>query len=92
MKRIPTVVIPHSAARRGAASCMTRQIRLGLAGMSTWLTPYDESASTTAFITAAGDPMVPTSPQPLTPMGVCAQNVLWVSIDMVERLSARGMQ
>ena len=38
---------------------MIRQTRLGEAGMSTWVTPRCESASTTALMTVAGEPMVP---------------------------------
>ena len=56
-----------------------RQLRFGVAGMSTWVTPRCDSASTTALITAAGEPMVPTSPQPFTPIGVCVHSVEWVS-------------
>ena len=40
--------------------------------------PYGESASTTAFITAAVDAIVPVSPTPLTPSGFV---VLGVSAD-----------
>ena len=71
---------------------MTRQTRFAVAGMSTWFTPRWASASTTALATAAGEPIVPTSPQPLTPIGVCVHGVLWVAIIMRGRLSARGMQ
>ena len=33
------------------------------------VTPYGESASTTAFITAGGEAIVPVSPTPFTPSG-----------------------
>jgi hypothetical protein len=36
--------------------------------------------------------MVPTSPQPFTPMGVCVLGVLCVDTVMRGMLSARGMQ
>ena len=71
---------------------MMRQRRLADAGMSTWFPPRCDNASTTALATAAGEPIVPTSPQPFTPMGVCVQGVLWVATVMRGRLSARGMQ
>ena len=44
---------------------MIRQIRSGVAGMSTCRTPSRASASTTALITAGGEPMAPTSPHAL---------------------------
>ena len=63
----------------------------GLAGMFMWRTPYSFSALTTAFITAGGEPMAPTSPQPFTPNGLCVHSVFSVPTKMLERLSARGM-
>ena len=36
-------------------------------------------------MTAAGEPMVPTSPQPFTPIGVCVHSVEWVLIVMFGR-------
>ena len=52
-------------------------MRDGVAGMSIWVTlwPPDCSASTTALITAGGDPMAPASPQPFTPSGLWVQGV-----------------
>src|ERR1700737_5382065 len=50
-----------------ASVLMRLQIRFGVVGMSMWLTHYCEGASTTALVTAAGEPIVPTSPQPFTP-------------------------
>ena len=47
----------------------------GLAGMSMSLTP---SASVIAFITAAGAPIAPASPQPFTPSGLCVHGVTLV--------------
>jgi hypothetical protein len=71
---------------------MRLQIRFGVVGMSMWLTPYCESASTTALVTAAGEPIVPTSPQPFTPIGVCALGVLCVDTVILGKSSALGMQ
>jgi hypothetical protein len=46
-----------------------------VAGMARSRTPSGASASTTAFMTAAGAPIVPASPQPLAPSGLCAHSV-----------------
>ena len=45
----------------------------GVAGMSIWLMPNSDSASTRAFITAGSDPAQPASPQPLAPSGLVVQ-------------------
>ena len=51
------------------------------------------SASTTALITVAGEPMVPTSPQPFDAEAGCACTAsTWVSIFIFGMLSARGMR
>ena len=59
--------VPERAAPRIASLCavlptpalsMIRHMRLGEAGMSTWVTPRCESASTTALMTVAGAPIV----------------------------------
>ena len=49
-----------------SAACIARQTFSGVAGMSRLATPI---ASVTALISAAGDPIAPASPQPLTPSG-----------------------
>ena len=54
--------------------------------------PSGASASATAFMIAGGAPIVPASPQPLTPSGLCAQSVVLVSSRNGTKLSARGMQ
>ena len=46
-----------------------------VAGMARSRTPSGASASTSAFMTAAGAPIVPASPQPLAPSGLCAHSV-----------------
>ena len=48
---------------------MARQTRSGVKGGSRWRMPYGASASTTAFHTAAVEPVVPDSPIPLAPSG-----------------------
>ena len=64
----------------------------GVAGIGTSFTPSSASASVTAFITAAGDPIAPASPQPFTPSGLCVHGVpLTVSTWMLGRSSARGI-
>jgi hypothetical protein len=49
-------------------------------------------AAATAFMTAAGAPNVPASPQRLAQSGLCAHSVAWVERLNAERLSARGRQ
>src|SRR4029077_348826 len=46
---------------------MARHTRSEVAGMSISTVPSGANASTTAFMIAAGAPMVPASPQPLAP-------------------------
>ena len=53
-------------------ACHTRS---GVTGMSMWRTPRWASASTTAFCRAGADPMVPDSPMPLAPKGLCGVGV-----------------
>src|SRR6266508_2895861 len=50
-------------------SCIARQTRSGVAGMSMSVTPYGASASITALITAGVDAIVPVSPTPFDPRG-----------------------
>ena len=50
-----------------------------VAGKGMSLMPIDHSASVIALITAAGAPIAPASPQPLTPSGLCVQGVSRVS-------------
>ena len=71
---------------------MARHTRSGVAGMSISMIPSGANASTTAFMIAGGAPMVPASPQPLAPSGLCAQSVVLVSSLNGRKLSARGMQ
>ena len=69
---------------------MMFQIFPGVAGISMCRTPYSFSASTTALMTAGGEPMAPTSPQPFTPSGLWVQSVAWVATLTGGRSSARG--
>ena len=69
------VFLPCSAARLALALDRPRQTLLGVAGMSRSLTPRGASASSTALITAGGEPIAPASPQPLTPSGLCVHGV-----------------
>ncbi len=52
-----------------------RQTFSGVSGMSRWVTPKGESASTTAFTIAGGIPIVPASPIPLAPRGLRGEDV-----------------
>src|SRR5260370_21716954 len=65
------------------ASLIAVHTRWGVAGMSTCRTPRCATASTTAFWTAGGAPMVPASPIPLTPSGV---SVVGVSLSSSSKL------
>src|SRR5215831_8884797 len=66
------------------------QIRAGVSGMSRWVTPYGDSASTAAFTTAGGAPMQPASPTPLAPRGLRGEGVQVFSISTSGTSSARG--
>ncbi len=59
--------------------------------MSKSFTPSGASASSTALITAGGEPMAPASPQPLVPSGLWVQGVHMVSSLNIGKSSARGM-
>jgi hypothetical protein len=59
----------------------TRHTFSGVTGMSMWVTPTSESASTTAFITDGSAPAQPASPQPLTPRRLVLHGTEWFSIE-----------
>src|SRR5580658_1325179 len=84
--------LPYSAALGMLCAAIARHTRSDVAGISRSLMPSGASAFTTAFITAAGAPMAPASPQPLTPSGLCVQGVPWVATVKDGNRSARGMQ
>src|SRR5690606_19800975 len=67
-----------------AMACHTRS---GVSGMSTWRTPRWRNASTTAFCTAGGPPMVPDSAMPLNPKGLLGDGVS-VSVHSNDGMSA----
>ena len=69
---------------------MASQTRAGEAGMSRSVTPEPRKASSTALITAGGEPIAPASPQPLVPSGLWVQGVQTVSSVNFGRSSARG--
>src|SRR6266545_284816 len=68
LDRLRDLVVERRRNHRFASS-IARQTRSGVAGISRSVIPYGESASTTAFITAAVEAMVPVSPTPFTPSG-----------------------
>src|SRR5690348_17151275 len=59
---------PRYAARFDSASAF--HTASGVAGMSICVTPSSASASTSAFMTAGGEPTAPASPAPFTPIGL----------------------
>jgi hypothetical protein len=59
--------------------------------MSISMMPSGANASATAFIIAPGAPMVPASPQPLAPSGLCAQSVVLFSSLTGDRGSLQHM-
>src|SRR5215813_10715866 len=59
-----------------ACSAIARHTRPGVAGIARSVTPSGASALITAFMIAAGAPIVPASPQPLAPSGLCVQSVV----------------
>ena len=63
-------------------------MRCGVAGISRSRVP---SASVSAFITAAGAPIAPASPQPFTPSGLWVHGVSLVPTLKAGTSSARGM-
>ena len=52
------------------ASWIARQTRSGVSGMSIWVMPYSDSASSTALTMQTRLPAQPASPQPLVPSGL----------------------
>src|SRR5450755_38684 len=75
----------------GLALCSACHTRCGVAGMSRYFTPDPASASCTAFMSAAGAPIAPASPQPLAPSGLCVHGVTLVDTLNDGRSSDRGM-
>ena len=69
---------------------ITRHTFSGVTGMSMWVTPNSDSASTTAFITDGSAPAQPASPQPFTPSRLVLQGTEWFCTDMSGASEARG--
>src|SRR5260221_2385038 len=79
------------AAHHFFAALIVFQMVNGETGIGTSRMPIDHNASVTAFITAAGEPIAPASPQPLTPSELCVHGVpSAVSTIKCGRSSARG--
>jgi len=73
-----------------AWSLTARQTRSSVIGISTPSTPNGSSASETAFTTACGAAMVPASPTPFTPSGLCGLGVTVDSVSISGMCSAFG--
>jgi hypothetical protein len=72
------VVVERRGDHAGSLSVvvwMARQIVSAVRGMSRWVIPNGESASSTALTTAGGVAMLPASPIPLTPSGLSGVGV-----------------
>ena len=80
-------IAAYSAAARPWCCWIVRHSRSGVAGISICRTPNGFSASTIALAIAAGAPIAPASPQPLTPNGLCVQKV--ACVDALESLAGR---
>src|SRR5437763_4991791 len=68
------LVVERSRDHRRTSSS-ARQTRSGVAGIEMSSIPSSASASTTAFITAAGAAIAPVSPTPFTPSGLVGLGV-----------------
>jgi 3-hydroxyacyl-CoA dehydrogenase len=79
---------PDRAAQGAAPSA--RQTFSGVIGMSIVVTPWGARASSTALTIAAGAPVAPASPAPLTPIGLCGQGTSLAASSKAGRSSARG--
>src|SRR5207248_2058322 len=66
------------------------QIRHGVSGISRLWIPRGRSASITALATAGVAPVVPPSPIPLTPIGLCGVAVSVRSVSKLGRSAAGG--
>src|SRR5690606_9526317 len=72
------------------AAAMARQTRSGVNGRSMWRTPSGASASSTAFCTAAVDPMAPAWPMPFAPIGLIGDAMLMVDASIAQISAALG--
>ena len=69
---------------------MARRTVMGEAGIRTSVMPWGRRASTTAFMTAGVEAMVPASPMPFTPMGLVPDGVTVWSNFMSMHSAAEG--
>ena len=76
---------------RGTQRRRASHTRCGERGRSRWRTPRWASASTTAFCTAGGPPIVPDSAMPLTPSGLLGDGVS-VSVALERRQVGGGRE
>src|SRR5206468_10213935 len=75
---------------RVGALRIASQIRHGVSGISSSRMPNGRSASITALTTAGVDRVVPPSPMPLTPLGLCEVGVSVRSVSNMGRSAAVG--
>src|SRR5205807_3461477 len=69
---------------------IARQTVSGVAGMETSRTPRSASASTIAFMTAAGAGVVPPSPPALMPKGLVGESTSTISLRSAGTSAARS--
>ena len=67
------------------------QTRSAVHGMSMWVTPRCETASTTAFWMAGVEPIVPDSPMPLAPSGLRGLSVWVFDVSKLHSSAADGI-
>ena len=79
------------AAARERASWIDRHTRSGVTGMSIWVMPNSDSASTIALVTDTSAPAQPASPHPLVPSGLVLVGTGWLTATMSGMSPARGM-
>lgn len=77
--------------QRLAVLSIACQMRSGVAGIDTSVTPSGESASRIAFMTVGVEATVPPSPTPLAPNGFVVLGTGLKSIVIAGTVSARGM-
>ena len=88
----PTRRSRHSArVSQLKASWIAAQTRSDVHGMSMWVTPRWETASTTAFWIAGVEPIVPDSPMPLAPSGLRGLSVWVFDVSKLHSSAADGI-
>ena len=76
--------------RSQRADWMAAHTRSAVQGMSMWVTPRCDTASTTAFWIAGVDPIVPDSPMPLAPSGLRGLSVSVFDVSKLHSSAADG--